>query len=759
MQSIWSRSAQTKVCRGGPYLQNATAVARRTTTAASRRRLKVGDVFTACYTAMFATAAVADAKMKDKRRKDWDKLIEEARGSPAATSGLPAPAELSDSPTAEPQRNQFTTSVSKFNTSGRPIRLEPSIDAVFDGLDLAIAATSHEVPLEAQLSVLDMHIQQVLLGTKTIEGAHDQHDLDQTDFYEASQRQSSNSRLRAREPKSRVHLDKMEEMVAKLVSRLLLNTKAIEKANNVAGLIKNSTENLKAERQRITNRIEDLQAGSTRLPEYHSLGRSGAEEERENLNQSIEAILQSSKVANIDIMIAKICYNLLVSTAPPSIDTYTLMIKLFRKLGQHSFSQVIVDSFFQDSKFRPNEETIAEILYHYAACRDRKGFEATIRRLRGVDGDMRVQRVFVNDLQDRKVQSWALKTKVIHRNGALYQKVPRDAQIFGALIHGCLEFSKIDRAIMFMKAAIREGCHVSSTLLRQMLDFCVRTENSKAGLKLLSALVSPWTQPTYGHDRRQLDESLRNYVYDLLAFCGVQFSLESGSCHGLPSYVNRSAFDRMLGAIHQKSADESIKRLALDPESVQQESQASADAQNVAISRISISLSGCAARLKQSEDEIVRLAEASLTLPSLKLSKTLERQFSQADHPIKLGTESQPVQIRREGGSQKVLSGLALVSRQVEQQATVELSVSYVGKESKPKVLTQPGAIPTATAPGRWTPMRHQLSSHSPASVLQAKRELPGSRTVLRRTPALNTVHSHSAYDNIDDSGLRAALA
>src|SRR5271167_254290 len=85
MQVIWSRVAQTSSCRCNACLHSGTKLARRTTTAAGRRQLKASDLFTLCYSAMFATAAVVDAKRKDSRRKQWDRAIEEAQAGSSST--------------------------------------------------------------------------------------------------------------------------------------------------------------------------------------------------------------------------------------------------------------------------------------------------------------------------------------------------------------------------------------------------------------------------------------------------------------------------------------------------------------------------------------------------------------------------------------------------------------------------------------------------------------------------------------------------
>ncbi|KAI9789068.1 MAG: hypothetical protein M1835_001915 [Candelina submexicana] len=81
MQTLWSRAAQSKCsCRCSSCLSAATAVTRHTTTATGRRRLKAGEAFTLFYSSIFATAALADAKIKENRRNEWDRVITEARG-------------------------------------------------------------------------------------------------------------------------------------------------------------------------------------------------------------------------------------------------------------------------------------------------------------------------------------------------------------------------------------------------------------------------------------------------------------------------------------------------------------------------------------------------------------------------------------------------------------------------------------------------------------------------------------------------------
>ena len=81
MQSIWSRVAQTKcLCTCPACASTISALAaRRTTAAIARNRLRTGDVFTVFASSVAATATLVNSSQKDARRKEWDKVIGEAR--------------------------------------------------------------------------------------------------------------------------------------------------------------------------------------------------------------------------------------------------------------------------------------------------------------------------------------------------------------------------------------------------------------------------------------------------------------------------------------------------------------------------------------------------------------------------------------------------------------------------------------------------------------------------------------------------------
>lgn len=513
MQVLWSRAAPTRSCHCSSCLQAATTIARRTTTAASRRQLKFGDLFTACYSTILATAAVADAKVKEERRREWDRLIAEAKGLPIEKK------EEAHEPENAKERTRNPT------------------PAVWDGTCWTTAAPVKDARWTKQLKILDSHLKQSLAEpAKRLwkQSAAVEEDWDDDDDPEGI--------LLPREPKNQLQVYMMEHNIAKLVARLLLHSKvksATRSSTATAGRLQFS-----AQMEEMTRRIEALQRGDTRLPLYSFHDPASVKKERAELHNSLVALYSRTSVngSNIDVMIAKICYNLLVSTAPPNITTYNILIDCFTRLKEYELGDLVVESFLLESRYKPNPATIRLILHHFAEKGDSIGFRRIVRRMRGVDQDMRVKRRALSNLQLSEVQSWALKNKVVHRNGQLVQKMPRNATIFDSLIQGCLTLTDVRSAIRYFRAALREGYEVKSRTLFQIVEACLQQLDYIAGHSLLYAILLQWERGSLpGHGIRY-NSLVRHAIYQLLGLCRVSID----STRKLPVKASRDSLQRML---------------------------------------------------------------------------------------------------------------------------------------------------------------------------------------------------------------------
>ena len=230
-------------------------------------------------------------------------------------------------------------------------------------------------------------------------------------------------------------------------------------------------------------------------------------------------------------MIAKICYNLLISTAPPNIITYNIMIGELGRLKQHKLADMVINSYFCDSRFSPTMETIQLMLDHYISTGDRRGFHLMLNRLRATGpggnplpgepiSNMRIGMRSIKLLYLNEIQSWAAHPAVIHRNGQLIRKSPRNSGVFETIIKGCLEMNELRKAVRYLKAALREGQKIHSEWIFATAFACVKHIDIRAGQSLLKGILSSW-RDEQGTSLLEFPRYVRYAIYQLVGLCGV----------------------------------------------------------------------------------------------------------------------------------------------------------------------------------------------------------------------------------------------
>jgi hypothetical protein len=564
MQLFWSRVAQTRSsCHCTSCLQAASAIARRTPNAASKRRLQFGDLFTACYSTILGTAVFVDAKVKNKRRNEWDRAIAEAKaGIPMDKPGgiertVPIPDHVQSLPIEEtkagmpmnnPESIERRVPISNYHVQkDGPERIEHTVPVSNHLQDLPIAPTWDGTrwifpPLETQLKTVDFHLRQSL----EVAAKKDPQAL-------PSEVEDPNS---AREPRSRLHLRKMEEMISKLVSQLLVARLNLRKSNATLSKEPSLLEDTPLQLTEMSEPMSLLQASNTQLPQYTWPDAISVARERWGLNNSLRALFERVEpdCSNIDVILAKICYNLLVSTAPPSVQTYNILIGNLTRLRLQELTQVVVNSFLSDSRFKPNSVTIQNILNHYTAKKDASGFRDITRRMSAVDQDMRIKRRSLKTLSIPRVKQWATANKVIGRNDHLSQKVHRDSKIFDSLIKGCLTIADIRGAVRHVRAAFREGQLVYWGTLIDVMEACLRVLDSRASRLLLQALSSLLEE---GSTHTLFDSCrIRHLVHQLLALCGIEPSQKSKP--NKPHTAFQVSMQNLLCHINMRSVEHAL---------------------------------------------------------------------------------------------------------------------------------------------------------------------------------------------------------
>ena len=526
MQALWSRAAQTRSsCHCSACLHAATGIARRTTTTASRRRLKIGDLFTACYSTILGTAAFADAKAKEERRKQWDKAIAEAKAE--------IPMDVSD--------GLQRASLDQAKDMRSKVLVKPITS--YDYNEVSI----RNIQYDDLQTTLDLHLKQALESSHgTSESRSPESEEDWSDEAEAD------PNFLPREPASRLHVDKMEGMVSKLVTRLLVRSRDLSVGKKPSA---SDPENF-LQMKGIATQLELLRGMDTRLPSYTFYNPQGARKEQRQLNNALETLFGQTATdgSNIKVIIAKMCYNLLVSSTPPSIQTYDILIRSLTRLRLHDLAQIVVDSFLLDSRFMPTSTTIKLILDHYSARKDANGFRAIVNRMRAVDGDMRIKKRSIHSLHKSKEQKWALTSKVLHKGCFLREKVSRDSNIFDSLINGFLDLDQLRSAVRYLRAALREGVQLSSETLCRIVVACTRVLDFKDGLLVLRALLDQWEGENAS--RVVYSSAARFAIRRLFCLCGIEPSLKSTT--PLPGKVSRVAVKNLQRHVAITSLEEKL---------------------------------------------------------------------------------------------------------------------------------------------------------------------------------------------------------
>jgi hypothetical protein len=367
-----------------------------------------------------------------------------------------------------------------------------------------------------------------------------------------------------REPFNWKHLDRMGEMVRDLVDQLLLKTDlpSVRKPTSTS----TSTSNLEAQTVEIAQRLEKLRSSFIRLPAYSWESDSSIlQEQRTALHKSLVTLCAKASPdpnrkpdrSQIELLVAKICYNLLISTNPPNIGTYNILIRELTGLKQHDLAQSVVNSFLHDCRMRPNERTIKLILDHYHSKNDPSGFQDVIDRMRASGGHMWVEAKTVYQLCSPAVRLWAISNRIGQNGVWLCQKVDRTPVIFDSLFRGSFDLKGLKATIRFIRAALREGQAVPTQVFCRVVQACLAHTDYKAARRLLKVILSAWQSGSTSII--ELSPDFRHAFHQLLALCNINPASDSYPI--LPPFISHDAVQDMLCWFRIQSIEDSINRV------------------------------------------------------------------------------------------------------------------------------------------------------------------------------------------------------
>ncbi|QDS74476.1 hypothetical protein FKW77_006736 [Venturia effusa] len=234
----------------------------------------------------------------------------------------------------------------------------------------------------------------------------------------------------------------------------------------------------------------------------------------DELNESILGLLRAFKRQELGFvaLVVKIAHNLLVSSAPPDLQTVNLLLLGFHGLGdraplRYHVTDAVVE-FCLSVRVRPNELTCATILATYVERNQARNFAKFVGLMRAADGTRGLMLakpgvIITEASQGRLVQHDELEHKV-------FQAINPSALVFWQVIRGVLRFSGLQTAVEICKNFGKLAWGLDRTCLFELLRHCVKEEDWESGL---------WVWDQVDAFRRRHNNDIASILGMMLALC------------------------------------------------------------------------------------------------------------------------------------------------------------------------------------------------------------------------------------------------
>lgn len=273
---------------------------------------------------------------------------------------------------------------------------------------------------------------------------------------------------------------------------------------------------------------EMINAHASGIPQYHQDGDGDFYHITEQMNTAIRTLLQKCKHPDqIALTTAKLCHNLLVSSAAPDVQTFNALIFAFGKWRRPRLIDDVIVA-LKNCHIRPNEITCAAVLNHYVQTNRPDEFSKYVARMRGINQALMLARpdVIISDASQGRLVRRS-ETKV-------YQKVHATPMVFNSLMLGVLKFAGFERAVDIYCELKEDGWGLDIPGLCHFLDDCIRRGDWQGGLFV-------WTEIDSIKAKAKRDNMLEAYT-KMLGLC-----LVTGKTVGFERMLReavRAGFDR-----------------------------------------------------------------------------------------------------------------------------------------------------------------------------------------------------------------------
>ncbi|RGP67987.1 hypothetical protein FLONG3_8322 [Fusarium longipes] len=514
MQALWSRAGQAHRCGCRACETVVSTLGRRVTTAARPRKVTFADIFTACYSSMFATAAIVDAVRKEDRRQELDRQLEETRR------------ELAQLQLRNLEASQSTTlngSAHDDISLGQMHHLWESIKEIYTNRPYM-----KEIYKPATIRI-DEFLNRV--QTEQYE-CPDQATMDayrQTDYEYLEQvviREETDDSIRHRRPMNSKQLHNAGRSLNHLIQQLLKRADAHDKSGSPSPS------------------FDEAVKLANQNPSYKYLVESNSEmvkQNRVNLNLGLRKVVGSS--LNLKEKVGRVCYNMLVSAYPADMHTYNTLIVAFDKHGYQFLAEPVVNSFYYYRRLRPTPSTFVAILNHYKNSGNYGRFLRSLASIAGLDGETgaKLRRRLADDVMPSR--NWRNSIQTWTQTGDYFwEHAPLDKPLVEAAIQGLLHMKLFDQAAMFFVSCMKTKVILSTHVVKQLFDECIVALDWRSAVRLIQGFADcAKTWPSMLLGRNQDTAYLINRVRVLLDLAGLQ---------GSDGEVSTSALDNLSISNH-----------------------------------------------------------------------------------------------------------------------------------------------------------------------------------------------------------------
>ncbi|KAK5688497.1 hypothetical protein LTS10_000475 [Elasticomyces elasticus] len=483
MQTLWSRVAQARgTCHCPQCVQPVQAVGRRATASATQRIPRYLTSSTLFYSGIFAAAATWDAGSKIQRREQWDKAIADVKqelGQAAEAVQVSRKQQGSD------ETVQYMPDLFRDVDQYRRRSLWPTNT----GPELKV----HRLPPESIYATGERKTRSEMRrwSPKKLETVMLSVDAMQLKIFVEMQRQKDQSWRQVASTAVPVeYRDKMFLSVPELQASLQCKLDDLQRVVAAdPGL---------SDWARSPNDVPLCAYRQDEQGTFHDTVRQ--------LNGSLQDLFHDCKYApeSTPSLLAKVAYNLSISSAPPNIDTYNTLLLGLSQTQQHRMAQQVITS-MRVTHMRPNEVTNTAVLNHFTITDNAEGFVHWVELMRGKHNGLALARhdIHINEAGKNRL----IRVKREGKGDKVIQLPYPTPNVFGALIRGVLKFSGFETALGICDGMGQEGWGLCLSGLTPLLMHCADNGDWEFGLAIwgqIQALKLRSLQQ-YTHHKRDVD--------------------------------------------------------------------------------------------------------------------------------------------------------------------------------------------------------------------------------------------------------------